>query len=182
MGGRGLPLVIAIAASACAPDLPRGIHIEASFSEDEASLASDAIARANQRLGIPLIDGPALVDLGRFDDPDDFHDDDFGDGVGVIYQLDPESAEYRWLADTNERDYEGYGTRADILVASRLPPDATDEQRRHFRQIVMHELGHYLGIPHTSERNAVMYSGPGRLELDTYTATDQAAFCLVYGC
>lgn len=182
MGRRGISLVIAVAAAGCAPELPRGIHVEASFTDDEASLCAEAIVRANERLGFPLVGGPALVDLGRYADPDGFHDEDFDDDVGVIYPLDPASAEYHWLADTNEREYEGYGTRADVLVAYRLPPAPTDADRRHFRQIIMHELGHFLGIPHTSERNAIMYSGADRLEHETYTPVDQEAFCLVYGC
>lgn len=185
MGRRGVSLVsvaAAACAASCAPDLPRGIYVEASFNADEAALASDAIERANTWLGVPLVGSDVIIDLGRSADPDGFQHDDFGDGIARIYPLDPASPAYRWLADTNDREYEGYATLADVLVAYRLPPDPTEPERRHFRQIVMHELGHFLGLPHSSERNAIMYSGPGRLELDSYTPADQQTFCLIYGC
>jgi hypothetical protein len=182
VGGRGLSLVAAVALGACTPDLPRHIHVDATFTADEIDLAHEAIRQANERLGVPLLGHAVLVDDGLHTDRDGFHYDDFGDDVGVIYALDSKSAEYTWLADTNDRDYQGYGTLVDVLVTVRLGPNPTDAQRAHFRQVVMHELGHYLGLPHTTDHDAVMYSGSGRLELDTYTSKDQAAFCLVYGC
>lgn len=182
MGGRGVSLVIAAALGACAPELPRGIHVEAAFTPEEAAIVSGAIASANDRLGAALVGHPVLDDLGAISDPDGFQYDDLGDGVGVVYALDPASPEYRWLADTNERDYQGYGTLGDVLIAIRLPAAPTDADRQHFRQVVLHELGHYLGLPHVDDREAIMYSGPGRLALDTYTTADQQTFCLVYGC
>ena len=121
---------------------------------------------------MPLLGAPVLIDGGPYQDPDGFQFDDFDDAVSVIYAIDPASAEYQWLAGDQDRAYEGYGTLSDILVTDRLAPDASPENRAHFQQVVMHELGHFLGLPHASERDAIMYSGAGRLDLDTYTAID----------
>ena len=182
MGGRGLAVLIAAGLGACAPDLPRTIRIDSSFTPDEAALCSAAIAQADDRLGVPLLGAPILVDGGPYRDSDGFQFDDFGDAVAVIYAVDRSSPEYEWLAGDQDRSYEGYGTLSDLLVTDRLPPGASAADRAHFQQVVMHELGHFLGLPHASERDAIMYSGPGRLDLDTYTAIDQQTFCLVYGC
>lgn len=183
MGGRGLALLIAAATiGACVPDLPREIHVDDSFTNDERALASAAIAEANARLGDPLLGRAVIVELAPYHDADGFHFDDFGDDVAVIYAVDPTSPEYAWLAGNQDRAYEGYGTLSDVLVTTRLAPGASAAERAHFQQVVMHELGHFLGLPHASERDAIMYSGPGRLDLSTYTTVDQADFCLVYGC
>jgi hypothetical protein len=184
MGRRRISLVALVTAACigCVPELPRGLSIESSFSPEEAALASEAIERANAILGVPLLGHDVLIDLGRSSDPDGFQFHDFGDDVAMIYPLDPASEEYRWLADSSDRDYKGYATLADVLVVYRLPAGSAVAERKLFRQIVMHELGHFLGLPHTSERNSIMYTGSGRLELDSYTQSDQRTFCLIYGC
>lgn len=180
MGWCVLAVVSAVAAG-CAPDLPRELCVDDRFTDEEAALVHDAIRLANAQLGERL--GRAvIVDGGTRHDPDGFRFDDLGDDLGTVYVIAPDSAEYRWLADANQRDYEGYATLADVLVAFRLPADAADADRQHLHQIVLHELGHFLGLPHATDRDAIMYSGPDRRVLDSYTATDRGLFCAVYGC
>lgn len=177
MDRRLLPLVM-VAAAGCLPDLPRDVYIEERFSPLEVALLGQAIAVANQELGMELLDHPVLTYRGRFDDPDGFHFDDFGDDTAVLYLLDPASAEYAWTRDTLQHAYGGYATLADLMVLSR--DDLGSDER--FRRVTLHELGHFLGLSHSPDPGALMYGGGVRPDVTTYTYSDKLMFCVVHDC
>jgi hypothetical protein len=181
VGRRGLALVIA-ALGGCAVDLPRDLRIETGFTAEEGDAIAAAVHEANQRLGEPLLAGPVLILRGSFTDPDGFQLADFDDGVGVVYTVDVAAPAYRYLAAQAGAELAGYATLGDVLLFEHIPPGASDDQRRRFRRIAMHELGHYLGMSHNPDQRSIMYSGNDRLDLDTYTVEDQRAFCAIYDC
>lgn len=193
MGRRALSLLILLLAAGCGndaflPGLPREISIETRFTDEEILIIEEAVDEANRELGTELLGHPALTYLGPYDDPDGFHVEDFDDGRAVIYVLSEDSSEYRYVADVTERGYGGYATLADVHMVYRYlpPPEATDEERmemrRRFKRIVLHELGHFLGMSHNPDPGALMYAGPKPPDVTTYTLVDKRDFCFVYEC
>lgn len=188
-----LSFVIALAACGSErdlflPDLPRDIYVEGRFTDAEVLIIEEAIEEANRELGEELLGHPVLVPQGTFDDPDGFRVEDFYDGAAIIYVLEEDSAEYQWVADVTERGYGGYATVADVHMIYRyLPsPEATDEEReemrRRFKRILLHEFGHFLGMSHNPDPEALMYSGEKPPDVTTYTLVDKQDFCFIYEC
>jgi hypothetical protein len=183
MARRLVPVVIAAAAAVfgtggCFPELPRDVQIERRFSDHEVNVLLQAIDQANRELGEDLLDTPVLMYRGRFEDPDGFHFDDFGDDVSVLYQLDPESPEYVWTRDTLQHAYGGYATLADLMV---LPLDNLGSDAR-FKRVAMHEIGHFLGLTHSPDPGSLMYGEGIRSDVDGFTYSDKLMFCMVHDC
>jgi hypothetical protein len=174
-----VPLVIAGAAG-CVPDAPRELRVERRFTDEEIALLAGGIDTANAELGGLL--GGDVIELGpTFTDPDGFHFDDFGDEVHGLYTLDRASAEYAWLRDAGGHDDDGYATLGDVIVIRRVPPGASDRDRRCFVSVELHELGHFLGMTHNPDPNSVMHPGGSACPID-YTGADLAMFCIDFAC
>lgn len=169
-------------AGGCAPALPRELFLDATLAAPEAAQVRRAVDVANERLGQALGGEPVLALAGPYADPDGFSYADLDDGVHVVYPLDASSPEYRWIADTTGQEYGGYGTLGDVLLIARLPADASAAERDAYRQLALHELGHFLGMTHNPDPASIMNAGPWHAPLATYTDADLRAFCIIYGC
>jgi len=188
MARRILPLVI-VALAGCLPDLPKDIHIEARFTDEETAILEEAIAEADRELGMELLGHSILTYKGRYDDPDGFTVEDFDDGIPTVYVLREDSPEYRWVENATDRGYGGYATLAEIHMVYRYlpPPDATEEQRLemrgNFKGIMLHELGHFLGMAHNPEPGTIMCSSERcGSRPETYSLGDKRDFCFLYDC
>jgi hypothetical protein len=178
MGRAVVPLVIVLAAG-CLPAPPRELQIESRFSDEETELLLDAIDATNQELGDALLGGPVVTYQGRYHDPDGFTFEDFDDDRHVMYVFDPDSDAYRWLVQVSDHGFFGYGTLADTLV---VPLPSFGNNHLLFRITAMHELGHFLGMVHSTDPATLMFPGDRDASVMGFTAADQRAFCLTYDC
>jgi hypothetical protein len=160
----------------CAEPLPKALYIESRFTEEEAGAIATAIEEVNRSLGEGLLGRPALMYEGRFHDSDGFTADDFSDGIHAVYKVSRDSPEYGWLLEvTTRKRFRGYATLADVLFFV----DPEDLAFSGYRPLMLHELGHFIGMSHSPDPGAVMHTPPGA---DAYTESDKEAFCLIYRC
>lgn len=103
------------------PPLPKTVHIDPSFSEEERAVILDKIDMINRELG-GLVGYDLLVLGDPLDDPDGFDADgsDMGDGVHGIYRVDEASEAYHTLSCIAGRDFGGYATLQDVLMIANL--------------------------------------------------------------
>jgi hypothetical protein len=62
-----------------------------------------------------------------------------------------------------------------------LAPDEVQEGRFDLQAVITHELGHVLGLAHSDDPNALMFSRGGSGGLRTPKADDRAKIALIYG-
>jgi hypothetical protein len=62
-----------------------------------------------------------------------------------------------------------------------LAPDEAQDGRFDLQAVVTHELGHVLGLGHSDDPNALMYSRGGTAGVRTPKADERAAVALIYG-
>jgi len=211
-----LRLILPLAAvlSACGRDLPLEIVIEDAWTGMELESIEQAIAEWNSAAGSRLSrPGPVLVVTGRT--ADTFHLHDLEDDQHVIYRISETTPDFLELESVTGEG-RGYGTYGDVLISANhgplLPwycaedtyyqerPDGDYEaylleygaDRLHadcvafLRPLVLHELGHFIGLAHFENRPGIMNSGEyvtGIAVLETHlTEADLDEFCLVYDC
>jgi hypothetical protein len=168
-------VLLTVAFGACTFEpVPKNLYIESRFSDDETDRILAAIGIANRDLGEQLLGGPVIEYAGRFTDDDGWSHQDFGDDVHVIYKVEKNIPDYQWLAETIHKSPEGYGTASDILFFVQ-PGDGFDGSQG----LMLHEIGHFLGMMHSPVPEAVMHTPHGS---DNYTESDFDAFCLIYRC
>jgi hypothetical protein len=162
---------------------PRELFIDSRFNEAEIAEIKAAVREVNA-LG-RLIDENELVSLsGRFTDENgEFEQRNVDNDRNELYRVDSASE----CRDFVERYDESFGTIGNlygfytgtdigILVFNlRLP------YRPPLRHVVMHELGHFVGMDHvTNNRHAVMH--PNAYTTDVFTEADREQFCFQNGC
>jgi len=204
-----LPLAAALP-TGCGRDLPLDLVIQDTWTGLELDAVEQAVAEWNavgeSRLREP---GPMLRTIGRTADAFDI--DDLGDEMHVIYRISEPTPDFKELESETGEMY-GYGTYGDVLIVTYLralpgfcaeesfhelypnddyqeyieemtPEVFREECVKHLRALVLHELGHFLGVAHFTHRPAVMsdseFPDPTIVHL---TEADIEAFCIAYDC
>lgn len=153
--------------------LPKRIAIESRFTEAAADCIRASIDVANAELG-PLYGQDVLIYDGVVTDPNGFDMGDFGDESHIVYKVDKSSPEYGWLEDLNEKRMGGYGTAGDVLLFVEPDGDMVCNQG-----LILHELGHFMGLWHNPDPTSLMHPSHGASD---FTDVDKDAFCLVRRC
>ncbi len=174
-----LAAAAALALAACGrPDeLPLPIYVEDSWSDEETAQIRLAIDEWNAVAAAHLKEPQLLLDYrGRIHDA--FEPEDFGDDIHVIYRIGSPEQVPEFLRSEPPG---GYGTFGDILLFTfNLCPDC-DQYPDFLRIVSLHELGHFIGLPHLEHRPAIMKPGwDDRTE--HLTEGDIEAFCIAYEC
>lgn len=190
-----------IATSACQGEYSRNVVIDSSFTQDEEETITRAMETWNQvsreYLGYDLI-----LYAGRRHDVNGFNPlEDMGDGYNMIYRFAEPDEYYNLLIAERPQNQEGafllgYGRQHDILIftfnilkeVKSYLSDSDDESSEYLREhqvVVLHELGHWLGLQHIGEIDGycpIMYSLIYKSTQPILTEKDIQAFCLVYDC
>jgi len=206
----GLTAALLAFAAGCARDLPIDIALEDSWTGLELEAVEQAIDEWNTVAGA-LLDppGPVLENIGRTEDRFDI--DDLQDAMHVIYRIDEATPEYMEL-ESEVGEMNGYGTYSDVLIITfRLPlpwtcteeafhrmlPDDDYEEYlasvdpaewkencvAHLRAVALHELGHFIGLAHFTNKPSVMSDSEFPDATITHlTEADLEAFCITYDC
>lgn len=124
---RLLALLVSLSALGCTfdpfelPPLPKTVHIDPAFTEEETALILDKVEMTNRELG-SLLGYDILIVGDPLDDPDGFTPDgsDMGDGVHGIYRVGPDSDAYGALSGLADREFGGYATLQDVLMVANL--------------------------------------------------------------
>jgi len=109
------------------------------------------------------------------------------DGLKVIYL--GENGEYYKSVASNNKGFMvlGYEIGGDILIFdfnifNLFKNDSTQYEEK-FRLIVLHELGHYLGLPDDKKVSGKLMSSPGNLnDKPVIKSADIRDLCSIYGC
>lgn len=173
---RRLALVVALVCTGCFSEphgIPWHLWIDDRFTAEEEAIIAKAIAHANETFD-PLVGEPVFVYGGRYADRDGFTAEDLGDDRAVIYKVFPHDRD-GWELACGQCFQDGTTQGWDILLWA--VPFVDEFDRKAYRSMVLHELGHLLGLPHTSAQGAVMNENEFATE---FTEPDIAAFCELY--
>jgi hypothetical protein len=177
MARRALPL-IALVLSACRPTQPIPVTLQDTWSDVEREHILRDLVRWERATDGRVRFVPAPL---PFHDDNGFDRADLDDGVSVIYKITGPSPDVEWLMQASGQDLLGYNFNTDILVfwyrvqldtAGTEPLDALDG-------VVLHELGHHVGLSHLQVHRALMNRAGGPSCITQY---DLIAFCSLYDC
>jgi len=158
-------------------DIPVDVYIEDHWSDEEEAAMVRAIDEWNRTANEYLKDpGPILTYRGRHSSR--FSVDVFQDDVHVIYRIGSEAEIPEFMRDDPPG---GYGTMEDMLLFTFNLAEGNDSYLEQWLEAVtLHELGHFLGLPHFESEVAVMNGeGLGALHLNE---ADIRQFCIAYEC
>lgn len=186
-------LVLALSAFAsCGRDLPQTLLIDPTLPADLEESVWQAIDIINAELGQALLEKDVLF-FGGFSAADDrFAPEKFQDDRHVVYNVAMETPEYREINGEItgmplEGSTYGYGTYGDVLIFTFTLPQRTvlcascgkcADIRDH---VVLHELGHFIGMGHTDDPFSVMFPFTFA-PIISFNDTDRRAFCEYQSC
>jgi len=182
VAGRALPLIAALLGStaACVPKQPMPIALQDTWSDAERARLLRDMQRWEEATNhlVRFLPSPAPF----HDATGEFERADLDDGVNVLYKIERPNADTDALMAATGEQLLGYNFSTDVLifhykVAFAFWSDSGEE----LDSVVLHELGHHLGLGHNRLHPAVMndlLTG----EITCITRWDIEAFCQVYGC
>lgn len=179
---RAYIIFAAAALSACGRS-PRQLYVDVRFSGAEIEDIRSAVDEVNKLAC--LIGEDKLIEIaGEFrDDDGHFDQSNIDDGEDQLYRIGSagECSDYTEHFQSKFGDignlYGFYtGTDTGILVFNLNQPN-----RPPLRHVIMHELGHYVGMEHVTGNSwAVM--APTGYGPRSFTQADKEEFCLRQGC
>jgi len=183
MARKALYLAVALASAACGGQFPRDIYVDDRFTPEELADIDSAINEVNKLA--KLIGEDSLVNLaGTFDDQDGvFSQRNVDNDRNELYRIGSAGeclgfvsryqSEFGTLDNLN-----GFyaGTDIGILTFNVYQPGKAP-----FRTVVMHELGHFVGMGDLYG-NGYAIMRPYGYTATSFTQADKEEFCQVHGC
>lgn len=147
---------------ACGPE-SGVIYVDNNFTSDEKLAIEEAAKAWNDSTN-----GHAHVELvyENLDDDDD-------DSHVKMVSVNQNDIRLEFSEDLGEHKnyYKGFHLKTEILIRN-----DTGFEHDEFRRVVIHELGHYFGVPHISEPSAIMYAKHGSRQANCLTRADVEAY------
>jgi len=167
---------------ACGENYPREVWIDDNFSASEETLIVLAMNRWEEVTGRELFLYRGRIETG------DFHKENLGDGVFVVYEIEKlDEGDVRLVWNFEDPGYgdaghSGWATAGDMLIF--IPGfDAKEGSRVYLRDlfgVLLHEFGHTLFLGHIRDGRAVM--SPDGEYNNCPTLLDLEAFCSMNLC
>lgn len=182
MGRRSAKLVILVlllSVFGCyQTDLPKTIWIEESWNDEEVIQIHRAIDEWN-RFSREYCGQDIIIYDGRFADENGFnYETDPADQHNTIYKIDAPDENHKFLEKIAGHEVGGYATKTDILIFT-----FKENVNEYLYDVVLHELGHWVGIIHIgNDPDVIMYPSASTVKFRHLTQKDKQAFCLVHGC
>lgn len=169
-------LILSLLIASCTIDyghknFPLVLHVDSDFSNEEVELIRRAIQEVNLSFGARV--GHDIIVFGTIVDDDFDPDTDFEDGTHVMYHVDPDSYFGEWAASVNDGDFGGWASMQDIAI---------NGEKELKLNLVLHEMGHFLGLLHDSRTGNMMSDDGPRPENGRYGPGDIQSFCFIYDC
>ncbi|MEA3272144.1 MAG: matrixin family metalloprotease [Patescibacteria group bacterium] len=194
---RTLTIFVMLFACGCTQTLPANILIGSNFEQDEADAILSAFDKWEQATGREII-----IYRGRYIDADyDFWN--MIDNYHVVYKAEsPTPAteffnDWARMKDERDSDIAGFGMLSDIIIywytwGEDFDIDTETEHydviRAYFlwrlEDLVMHEIGHFLGLGHNDDPDSIMNIHHERHwpEPNYISDRDVDDFCHLYDC
>ncbi|MDD5251869.1 MAG: hypothetical protein PHT12_04535 [Patescibacteria group bacterium] len=184
-------MATALTVACAAPEGPRDIWAESAWTTQQYGDIRDMIGLWNT-VAEPYV-GFAPINLrGSYKDPDGFNrDQDLNDGRAVIYAIDDLATVEHLRAGVPIGDAYAEGLGEDVVFYrfryGFADPTFAEYWRQHFRRHVVHELGHWLGLPDNDVPGSIMNGFQGDAETfqpeSRYIVPgDINSLCNIYAC
>lgn len=105
-----------------------------------------------------------------------FSPDVYGDVAHVVYRLGTAEEGGAYF---DPDAHAGYATMQDVVIFTYNTGEASDQYGPHLYSVVLHELGHFIGLPHFDHRLGIMNSTMSTTDL---LESDIEHFCAAYEC
>lgn len=169
-------LVAVLAASGCGrTDAPTTFYVEDRWSWEEIVVIRAATEEWNDLALSRLRHPTRLLEYGGTT-RGRFRENVFADGAHVVYRIG--SAEECPSAFKPD-ELAGYATMQDLLIFSYNTCEGGPFYAECLYSVVLHEFGHFLGMPHFENRQGVMNP---YVNYNGLTPADIDQFCIAYEC
>ena len=184
--------VTVLSGEGCARELPLSLTVDSGFLPYERQIIARAFWTVNEQLGrSDLGEDPILIDLGVEPEATSvpFDITKLADGKHVLYKIAAPFPEYGEAANegcVSPCTAVGFATFGDVLIFSFIIGFITADDYLH---LLLHEFGHFLGMGHSADPQAVMHPGGRAVSCALrpggpvrYAPDDIRQFCDLYDC